>query len=274
MLKVLSKEQVEAYRSNGCIFPIRIMSGDEARRFRDRFEALEREIGGEAQSRFKIKAHLPFPWMHDLIRNEIMLDAVEDLIGPDILCWGSSFFTKQARDPRFVSWHQDSTYYGLRPAETVTPWFAFSRSSVEAGCMRFVPGTHKMGLIEHAETADKHNLLVRGQTIAGVDEDEAVDVELEPGQISIHHESVVHGSGANRSADARIGLSIHYIAPHVRQTAFENATALVVRGKDTHGYWKPDPEPRKDFDPDCLAALDRAYAHYKSGVGKLREGGH
>lgn len=273
MPKVLMGAQVEAFRRNGCIFPIRIMSGAEARKFRDRFEALEAEIGGEAQSRFKIKAHLPFPWMHEIIRNKIMLDAVEDLIGPDILCWGASFFTKQAHDPRFVSWHQDSTYYGLRPAETVTPWFAFTHSSVEAGCMRFVPGTHAHGLVPHDETRHKDNLLMRGQTVAGIDDDEAVDIELEPGEISIHHESVVHGSGANRSNDARIGLSIHYIAPHVRQTAFDDATALVVRGKDTHGYWKSDPEPSKDFDPVCLKALDHAYEQYKSGAGKLREGG-
>jgi ectoine hydroxylase-related dioxygenase (phytanoyl-CoA dioxygenase family) len=140
--------------------------------------------------------------------------------------------------------------------------------------MRFLAGTHTRGLISHDETWHKDNLLVRGQTIAGVNDDEAVDVELEPGEISIHHESVVHGSGANHSDDARIGLSIHYIAPHIRQTAFADATALVVRGKDTHGYWKPDPEPSRDFDPDCLTALDRAYEQYKSGVGKLREGGN
>ena len=269
MGKVLSEQRVEAYRQDGFVHPLRIMSADEARVLRGRFEALEAEIDDEAQSRFKIKAHLPFPWLTDLIRNPVMLDAVEDLIGPDILCWGSSFFTKKARDPRFVSWHQDSTYYGLRPAETVTTWVAFSASTVGSGCVRFIPGTHGDGLIDHAETRDADNLLMRGQTIDDVDEAVAVDVELQPGEISIHHESVVHGSNPNPSDNARIGLSIHYIAPHVRQTAFEGASDMVVRGTDTGGHWGVDPVPRTDFDPVGLAALEADWGRYKSGIGKL-----
>ena len=269
MTKVLTEEQVAAYGRDGCVFPIRIMSTEEAAGIRAKFDALERQIGGEAQSRFKIKAHLPFPWMNALIRNPVMLDAVEDLIGPNILCWGSSFFTKKAHDPRFVSWHQDSTYYGLRPAETVTTWVAFSDSTVEAGCMRVVPGTHRDGILDHDETYSKDNLLMRGQTINGVEESKAVDIVLKAGEISIHHESVVHGSGPNNSDDARIGLSIHYIAPHVRQTAYDGATALVVRGADTEGHWAPEPEPASDMDPACLAALDETYGRYKTGIGKV-----
>lgn len=269
MGKVLSDEMVRGYHRDGCIHPIRIMPAAEARALRARFDALEAEIGGEAQSRFKIKAHLPFTWMNELIRNPVMLDAVDDLIGPDILCWGSSFFTKKARDPRFVSWHQDSTYYGVRPSETATAWFAFSDSTVEAGCMRYIPGTHRSGLIEHDETWGEDNLLMRGQTIHGVDEAAAVDVVLKAGEISIHHESVVHGSGANASDDARIGLSIHYIAPHVRQTAYDGATAVLVRGRDTYGHWAPEPEPRFDMDPLCLAELDHTFTRYKTGIGKV-----
>ncbi len=269
MGKVLSQSRIEAYRRDGFVHPVRIMSPDQAASLRRRFEALEAEIGAEAQTRFKIKAHLPFPWLNELIRNPVMLDAVEDLIGPDILCWGSSFFTKAARDPRFVSWHQDSAYYGLRPAETVTPWVAFSDSTVQSGCVRFIPGSHQGGLIDHVEIGDADNLLMRGQTIAGVDAAAAVDVELGAGEISIHHESVVHGSNPNTSDDARIGLSIHYIAPHVRQTAFEGATAMVVRGTDGHGHWGADPVARTEFDPSCLAALEADWGRYKSGIGKL-----
>ena len=269
MPKALREQQVAAYRDDGYVFPIRIMSTEQASDIRSKFDALEREIGGEAQSRFKIKAHLPFPWMNELIRNPVMLDAVEDLIGPNILCWGSSFFTKKAHDPRFVSWHQDSTYYGLRPSETVTTWVAFSNSTVEAGCMRVVPGTHRNGILDHEETWSKDNLLMRGQTINGVNEAKAVDIVLQAGEISIHHESVVHGSGPNNSDDARIGLSIHYIAPHVRQTAYDGATALLVRGTDTEGHWVAEPEPKTDMDPACLAALDETYGRYKTGIGKV-----
>ena len=152
MGKVLSEAQVEAYRRDGFVFPVRIMGRAEADTLRARFDALEAETGAEPQSRFKIKAHMPLTWLNELVRNPAMLDAVEDLIGPDILCWGSSFFTKKARDPRFVSWHQDSTYYGLRPAETVTTWVAFTDSRIESGCVRFLPGTHRSGILDHEET--------------------------------------------------------------------------------------------------------------------------
>ena len=264
----LSAAQVAAYRRDGFVFPVRIMDDAGAAGLRRRFAALERRLGAEPQQRFKIKAHLPLPWLNALVRNPVMLDAVEDLIGPNVLCWGSSFFTKKARDPRFVSWHQDSTYYGLRPAETVTTWVAFTESRAASGCVRFLPGTHKEGILDHVETRHADNLLMRGQTIAGIDESRAVDCELAPGEISIHHESVVHGSNPNTSDGPRIGLSIHYVAPHVRQTAFEGATALVVRGRDTHGHWAPEPEPETELDPRCLEALDMVYAQYRSGIGK------
>lgn len=269
MGKALSEAQVEAYRRDGFVFPVRIMGRSAADTLRARFDALEAETGAELQSRFKIKAHMPLTWLNELVRNPAMLDAVEDLIGPDILCWGSSFFTKKARDPRFVSWHQDSTYYGLRPAETVTTWVAFTDSRIESGCVRFLPGTHRSGIFDHEETLDPDNLLMKGQTVNGVDESRAVDCELSAGEISIHHESVVHGSNANGSDNPRIGLSIHYIAPHVRQTAFEGASALLVRGRDKHGHWDAEPEPRHDLDPICLAALDEVYAQYRSGRGKV-----
>ena len=276
MGKLLTDREIAAYREDGCVFPFRAHDPEEASANYRRYRALEEATGAEPQSRYKIKAHLPFPWMWDIIRDPAILDAVEDLIGPDIICWGSSFFTKRARDHRFVSWHQDSTYYGLSEPETATVWYAFTESSVRSGCMKFIPGTHRSGILEHDETYDGDNLLMRGQTIHGVEEAAAVDVELRPGEFSIHHESVVHGSGPNGAAEPRIGLSIHYIAPRIRQTKLANATATLVRGADLHGHWREDPEPREDFDPACLAALDATYGEYKSGVGRAEtraEGG-
>ena len=269
MAKLLSADQINAWHSDGCIFPIHAVSPEEAEANYDRYCALEKKIGEEPQNRFKIKAHLPFPWMWDIIRNDNILDAVEDIIGPDILCWGSSFFTKNAHDKRFVSWHQDSTYYGLSERATLSVWYAFSPSNVESGCMRFIPGTHSKGLCDHDETRAEDNLLMRGQTIHDVDESQAIDVVLEPGEFSIHHESVVHGSNANTSDQPRIGISIHYIAPHVHQVLLENSTATLVRGKDPHGYWQEDPEPKEDFDPICLEALDATYGEYLTGAGKF-----
>ena len=268
MGRLLTDEQIAAYREDGCVFPFRADRPEEAAANYRRYAALEAATGAEPQSRYKIKAHLPFPWIWNIVRNRNILDAVEDLIGPDILCWGSSFFTKKAGDRRFVSWHQDSTYYGLSEPETATVWYAFTKSDAEAGCMRFIPGSHRDGILEHDETWAKDNLLMRGQTVRGIDETAAVDVQLEPGEFSIHHESVVHGSGSNDSDHERIGLSIHYVAPRIRQTRLGNATATLVRGADTHGHWLEDPEPAGDFDPACLAALDATYGEYRSGVGK------
>lgn len=264
MPKHLTDEQIQAYRRDGCVFPFTLFTREEAAKIRQRFEQLEALIGTEVQQRFRIKAHLPFPWLNDLVRHPRLLDAIEDIIGPDILCWGSSFFTKDAQDPRFVSWHQDSTYYGLSPPETVTAWVAFTDSKVESGCMRFIPGSHRAGQLKHLETFDNNNLLSRGQTIPQVHEASAVDIKLNAGEFSLHSEFVIHGSNPNKSPGRRIGFSIHYIGPHVRQTLFPGAAAAVVRGKDTHGYWQPDPVPAFDFDPDCLSALDFAYSQYKS----------
>ena len=136
--------------------------------------------------------------------------------------------------------------------------------------MQYIPGTHLQGQLDHDERGGKDNLLMRGQTIHGVDAGKAVNVELQPGEFSIHHESVVHGSGANKSSMPRIGLSIHYIAPHVHQMKLkEAAAATLVRGEDNHGHWRADPEPTADFDPACLAALDATYGEYLTGAGKL-----
>jgi hypothetical protein len=270
MPKLLSEKQISDWDTDGCIFPFSAVPPAEAITNLKRFLALEKDIGEEPQNRFKIKAHLPFPWMWNIIRNDTILDAVEDLIGPNILCWGSSFFCKQANDARYVSWHQDSTYYGLSERATVTVWYAFTESKVSSGCMQYIPGTHNLGQIGHEEMGGENNLLMRGQTIQGVDEDFAVNVELQPGEFSIHHESVVHGSSANGSPKPRIGLSIHYIAPHVHQLKLQDiAAASLVRGEDVHGHWGKDPEPAVDFDPACLAALDASYGAYLTGEGKL-----
>jgi len=268
MPRLLTDDQIRAWEEDGCIFPIRAVSPGEAQANFERYQALERDIGEEPQKRYKMKAHLPFPWMWDIVRNENILDAVEDLIGPDILCWGSSFFTKYANDTRFVSWHQDSTYYGLSERTTVNVWYAFSRSDVEAGCMQFIPGTHRLGQLDHDETYAEGNLLFKGQTIRDVDASAAVNVELEPGEFSMHHESVVHGSGPSHAAEPRIGLSIHYVAPHVRQVRLKASSATLVRGEDRYGYWRYDPEPERDYDPACLAALDATFGAYLTGEGR------
>jgi non-haem Fe2+, alpha-ketoglutarate-dependent halogenase len=265
--KVLTQEQIDRFHRDGAVAPVVLMSREEIAKYRRHFESLEATIGGEAQARYRMKAHLPFPWLHELIRQPRMIDAVEDLIGPDVICWGSSFFTKKPHDARFVSWHQDSTYYGLEPPESITCWIGLTDSRKETGCMRIVPGSHRgPAILPHVETYDKQNLLARGQTIEQVDESNLVYLEVNAGEFSIHHNKTIHSSQPNTSDSPRIGFAVHFAAPHVRQMQFEGATAIVMRGEDRFGHWQADPIPKEDFDPVCLAALDVAWERYRKAM--------
>lgn len=266
MGKVLTDQQVASYRRDGFFGPVDLFSTEEIADIRRRVEAAEAEAGEQIQKRCKIKAHLPFPWLCAVISHPRLLDAVEDIIGPNILCWGSSFFEKEARDPGFVSWHQDSTYYGIEPPDTLTAWLAISDSTLESGCVKFIPGSHDQGVYRHDETRAENNLLSRGQTIAGVAADRAVAMELRAGQFSFHKEDTVHASEPNKSDDRRIGLSIHYVPPTLRDVKYPGASAMLLRGEDTHQYWARDPWPEKDWDPTCLAALDDAWRIYQSSA--------
>ncbi|MGB0574707.1 MAG: phytanoyl-CoA dioxygenase family protein [Alphaproteobacteria bacterium] len=254
MRKSLTDQQVQQFKDDGFLFPYEVYSPEEAGGLWQKFNALEKELGEEPQNRFRIKAHLPFPWLCDVVSNEKLLDALEDLIGPNILCWGASFFTKKANDPRFISWHTDSFVYGFEPAETVTAWLGFNDSTIESGCLRYIPGSHKQKST-HEISPHPDNLATLGQNVIGVPEDEAVYAELKAGQVVFHHESVVHSSGPNNANHPRIGFSIHYVAPHVRETRFEGATAMLLRGEDKYGYWGADPMPQMSMDPVCIEAM-------------------
>ena len=254
MPKVLTDAQIAGFKEDGFLFPYDAYTPKEAAGLYGKYAGLEETLGEEPQNRFRIKAQLPFPWLCDVVRHPRLLDAVEDLIGPNILCWGSSFFTKKANDPRFISWHTDSFVYGFEPAETLTAWLGFNDSTIESGCLKYIPGSHKTRS-EHDIRPDPNNLATLGQNVIDVPEDEAVHAILKAGQVVFHHESVVHSSSPNRANHPRIGFSIHYVAPHVKETRFDGATAMLVRGKDEYGYWGTDPEPSQDLDPICIEAM-------------------
>ena len=267
MPKHLTEEQLEVYRRDGAVSPVPLLSRREAGQYRRKFDELEKAIGDEPQSRYRIKAHLPFPWLTELIHHPGLLDAIEDVMGPNLLVWGTSFFTKAARDPRFISWHQDSTYYGLEPPESVTAWIAFSDSTEDSGCMRIIPGSHNGShIMPHVEKNEPDNLLSRGQTIEGIDESIAKALPAHAGNFSIHHNKTIHSSEPNMSDDARIGFTVHFATPEIRQAQFDGATATLVRGEDNVGNWLPDPVAKHDFDPDCLTALDHAWKRYRTAM--------
>jgi non-heme Fe2+,alpha-ketoglutarate-dependent halogenase len=254
MSKMLSKAAVEAYQRDGYCSPVRVIPADEARRFRAALEAHEARAGAPLQGDWRHKTHLLFTWADELVHHPKIVDAVEDVIGPDILCWTTSFFIKEASNPGFISWHQDSTYWGLEPHDVITAWVAFTRSDLISGCMKVVPGTHRGDQLAHVDTFHKDNLLSRGQEIAvDVEEDKAVPILLEPGEMSLHHIKLVHGSEPNRSGDRRIGFAIRYIPTYVRQTKVRDSATL-VRGVDRYRHFDLEPRPQKDIDEAALSA--------------------
>lgn len=254
MAKRLSTDVVAQYRRDGFHFPVRVLSAEEARSYRDRLEAAERAAGGPLAGDRRHKVHLLYTWANELARHPAILDAVEDVIGPDILCWSTTFFTKEAQSSSFVSWHQDATYWGLSTDDVITAWVAFADAPVASGAMKFWPGSHLKSQLEHRDTFDNNNLLTRGQEIAvDVPEGAGIDVTLRAGEMSLHHVLLVHGSGPNTTLDRRIGFAIRYIPPHVRQLKVRDS-AMLVRGRDNHGNFDLEPEPQADLDPDAIAA--------------------
>lgn len=248
----LSQEQVRHYQDQGYVFPIRVLDDAEVAGYRNKLEAVE--AGDAEQARhLKFKPHLVFTFLDDLIRHPKILDAVEEVIGPNILCWGTNFFTKEPKTTNFISWHQDLTYWGLDPADIVTAWVALSPATVASGCMRFVPSSHKMEVVPHKDTFSEDNMLTRGQEVSvEVDEDEAVDIQLAPGEMSLHHVKLIHGSNANRSDERRIGFAIRYIPAYVRQVVGEKDSAVLVRGVDTEQNFELESPPKADMDPAAL----------------------
>lgn len=245
----LTQEQKLQYADLGYVAPIRALSEAEAGAVRAKLEAFEAGAGA-LRGGLRHKSHLLFTWLDDLIRHPGILDPVEDLIGPNILAWGTSFFIKEPNNPAYVSWHQDSTYWGLEPADIVTAWVAISESTQENGAMRVVAGTHRGEQVAHRDTFAADNLLSRGQEIAvEVDPARAVELVLQPGEMSLHHVRLIHGSEPNPSARRRIGFAIRYLPTHVRQTVGLKDSATLVRGTDAYANFAPERRPDADMSP-------------------------
>jgi Phytanoyl-CoA dioxygenase (PhyH) len=257
----LTREQKERYAKDGCVFPIDVLTRAEAARCRRRLEEVEARCGN---LHYSPKPHLTSTFVDELIRDARILDPVEAIIGPDILVWDSTFIIKEARDARFVSWHQDLTYWGLEPPDVVSVWLALSPSTPESGCMRFVPGSHTAQLPHH-DTFAEQNILSRGQEVTvSVDEREAVDIVLAPGQMSLHHGRVVHGSAPNRSGDRRIGFNVQYLPTHVRQVVGRRDSATLVRGGDRYDHFEKERRPSADFTREALLMFRRAIVERRS----------
>ena len=252
-------EAVSQFRRDGFYFPIPVLTAKEVANYRCSLERTEQNHRGEIARILRSKPHLVLTWANELIRQPRILDAVENILGPNILCWGSTFFIKEARDPAYVSWHQDSTYWGLDSQDIVTAWIALSDVAVTNGAMQFVKGTHTAGQMPHRDTNDNTNMLSRGQVVEmEIDRSKIVDVPLRAGEMSFHHVRLVHGSTANTSDERRLGFAVRYIPTRVCQVV-GRSSATLVRGEDSCGHFIPEPAPSVDMDPIALEFYEQEF---------------
>ena len=234
MPKVLTKDQIEQYHDQGFISPLRVISEADALSIKTQLEEVEAQYPEEINAESRNNLHLSFAFLDALAHNTTIVDAMEDLIGPDIALWASVMFIKEPSSKQYVSWHQDATYMGLDSVDFPTPWIALSPSNIETGCMTMISGSHKSEIRKHEDTYAENNILTRGQVIPNVDENKAVDLILRPGEMSIHHGAIIHGSQPNNSDQRRIGFSLQsYISPEIRQVVGRNIWTH-IRGKARH----------------------------------------
>lgn len=265
MGKRISAEDVSTYHRDGVLFPIPVLDRAEVAQFRAALEEMERYFGRRPAPAEVGQSHLHFAWAARLATHPRILDAVEDLIGPDIIVHASTIFHKYPFEGAYVSWHQDSYFLQLDRADFVSAWVALSDSNQENGCLRVVRGSHRSGRLHHTDSAaSENNMLVSGLNIAvAVQEEEATDVVLRAGEMSLHHLHIVHGSNANHSPHGRIGFAIRYVAPHVSQATPHHAVML-ARGSDRYGHFQiHQGAPKEDF--------ERAIAAQREFSAKLRE---
>lgn len=252
-----SSEIAAGWQHDGFVSPVSLLSPDEAAGQRQMFEAAEAQHGS---LHYMSKMHTVLDFAARLATNPRVLDAVEAMLGPDIMLFDVTYIVKEAHSPSFVSWHQDLTYWGFSNDRQVSMWLALSPATETSGCMRMVPGSHLQGRQQHVDEKDGPNVLYRGQTVPGVDEAQSVMCPLKPGEASFHHGWTLHASMPNSSDDRRIGFNVQYICPSVKQLVNKKETATLVRGSDRYGYYQPDIFAAGVMEPEDLARqaeLDR-----------------
>ena len=271
MSKLLTVAQVEQYHRDGIVFPVPVLSPSETAHFRAAFEEVATRLGGRPVAQALGHTQSYFRWAYDLATHPRILDAVEDVLGPNLLVWTVSIFPKYPRDPGYISWHQDGTYWGLDSTRVVTAWVALTDSTRDNGCMRVVPGSHRQPILPHRDTYAADNRLSRGQEIeVEVAEQDAVDVVLRAGEMSLHHVNIIHGSNPNPSDGSRIGFAPRFMTPETRQIDGEPLTAVLARGRDNHGHFQLLPGPPALGFEEALAAQQAAAGQFLTEIRKTR----
>jgi len=245
----LTRDQLSFYNENGYVKNLRIFTDEEIQEHRSYFDRLldkHLKDGGDNYSLRRMQRFCQPLW--DIIVNPRVLDCVEDIIGPNIVAWGSQYFCKLPGDGKPVSWHQDASYWPLTPARTVTVWLAVDDADRENGCMQVIPRTHRLGHLEFdLSGADDNSVLP--QKIKGAEQyGSPVCFELKAGEISLHADMLVHGSEPNRSQRRRCGLTIRYASTEVCSLdSGWNQNSILCRGVDPDQHWANVPRPERDY---------------------------
>jgi non-haem Fe2+, alpha-ketoglutarate-dependent halogenase len=266
-MKALSQEQVDAYRYNGFLFPVPALTPDEVATCLAGLQRLELELGSpvaEADVKWRSHAYAHSPWFNTLIRHKRILDAIEDVIGPNILVWTSTFFIKEPHSPTFAAWHQDGTYFGLEPKEQVCAWVALTDASEQAGCMEQLSSRGAPRQYNHAALGLANSINRAGQTIMeAFDQSNPVAMALRAGEFSLHHELAVHRSAPNHASHRRVGIGLNYIPTHVRVDSPVRCKAMLVRGEDRYGHFDLIDPPSAERDAAALAVHQQVSDRYR-----------
>jgi non-heme Fe2+,alpha-ketoglutarate-dependent halogenase len=266
-MKALTREQIDSYRYNGFLFPIPALTPEEIVTCLAGLERLETELGSPvaaADVKWRSHAYAHSPWFNTLIRHPKILDAIEDVIGPNILVWTSTFFIKEPHSPTFAAWHQDGSYFGLEPHEQVCAWVALTDASREAGCMEHLSGRGAARQLHHSPLGLANSINRAGQTIMeSFDETGPVAMSLQAGEFSLHHEFSVHRSAPNNASHRRVGIGLNYVPTHVRVDRPVRLCAMLVRGEDTHGHFDLIEPPSAERDAAALAVHQRVSDRYR-----------
>lgn len=259
----LPQAQRDSYWRDGFVFPIQIFDTEETAFLRGELEQMEqdwlnKDLPHPLLQYKRINANCVLPFAARMAMDPGVLDVVEGVLGPDILIWSAEFFIKEPHTTHIVGTHQDLTYWGMgETSDQVTAWIALSPATVESGCMDFVAGSHKNPILPHKDTFSENNLLSRGQEIAvDVAEKDKTHIELQPGQMSLHHGLTIHGSGPNTSDDRRIGFAIRYLNPNARQLRATRDYAMLARGVDRSGHFLHFTPPTRPFSEESLKLFD------------------
>ena len=254
----------QQYQDDGFLFPIQAVPADQAADWRAELEEVEAKwlnngLPKPLNQYRRSASHVVMPLAAEIASHPSILNTMSGILGDDLLVWSCEFFIKEPRTTQIVSWHQDLTYWGLGATnDQCTAWVALSPATMASGCMKFVAGSHKNAIVPHNDTFDENNMLSRGQEIAvDVDEDEATAIELQPGQMSLHHGLMFHGSGPNTTDDRRIGCVIRYVNPNARQEVAERDYAMLVRGADRSAHFINIARPADYFEPHALRLYDQ-----------------